>query len=889
MSFASAPSPEYGKRTAYPGALFTAAALAALVSALVVVLLTGPTLFSALADLTRGPTQALAHAQTLALLVGAPLASAALAALAMWRVIWLTRVTRYTRFLHEYCEERLRRDAPLVSLGLTPTAIPLDLASTSAPAPRPLAGLLAQTPQALLLGGAGAGKTTALLVYAQTLSSRSLLARLALGVRRESLPVLISLPALAAAARVADNALVPYVASQLRRHGTAWLGARAAKLLRAGRIALLCDDYDQLDDEEREMINRQLQTLREPPYSSCRIVVACESSAYAAVVDDLGPMAHFGAVALAEVNLREFRRAIRKRQSAQRAGSRRAVIAPGEFTTELQRRPLSVSLQTAAVAAALTETVASDAEIAWGRATLLRDYLRLASATANARDLSDGSTADADAAEQPALVWTALAASLQEERHGYLLLDPALTVGENVQAWLATHAPPSPTDFVLNIAPDLPLDQLERDVQAGIRTGMLRRSLDGRTLSFCHSLMQASAAAWWLDLRDDGMGRLNSQLLRPHWALPVALWAGALANSDDLAQRVFRFANSPDSIAPRAGVADRLDVCPQALALALAAILEGATPQLSAMIARKETHTHGFLITQQGLRDLLDACVVYGTDPQRRVRLSRALARTAEEVGREFIAYLGALARESELDRLLRAQCATTLGLTASAAAIDALMSLLMQPDPTVRQAVAQALIYLGASAIPALHATARTGDAQTRRRVDEAVRLLKSVAPGAGEAAGGAALAGLASPDAAQRRIAVTTLSAIGASGALNELIARLDDVSGEVRLAAASALGQLGGKRAQLALRRRATSDDPRLRLAVAQALGVDPATASTPTLLRLLKDADPRVRAAAAAALGAIADKRAISPLRAAAEDDDPWVRHAAQTAVKRYGRM
>jgi HEAT repeat protein len=505
------------------------------------------------------------------------------------------------------------------------------------------------------------------------------------------------------------------------------------------------------------------------------------------------------------------------------------------------------------------------------------------------RDLESAvSQPEADLSQQPALVWAALAASLQEARCGSVPLDLTRTASENVLEWLSSYPPPGPTDFALSIAPDLPLQRIERDIQVGLRTGMLRRSLDGLTLGFAHSLAQVSAAAWWLDLRDDGLGRLNSQLLRPHWAAPVVLWAGAHAEPYDLAQRIFRFANSPSSIAPRAGVADSLDVYPQALALSVAAVLEGVAPQIAHLIARQETQSHSFIIIQQGLRDLLDTCVVYGADSVRRQRLSRALKRIQQEIGAEFIAYLGRLARETNLDRLLRAQLAITLGLAATGEAIDELMSLLMQSDPTMRQAVEQALVYVGANAIPALQTAARRGDAQTQRRAEEALRLLTGVAPAAGEAAGGAALAGLHSPDAAQRRVAVTTLSAIGASEALNDLIARLDDVNGDVRLAAAAALGQLGGKRALLALRKRATSEDAHLRLAVAQALGIDPAPASAPALMRLLKDRDARVRAAAATSLGAIADKRAIGSLREASEDADPWVRHAAQTAVRRYTR-
>ncbi len=866
-----------------------AAVMAALVALLVIVLLSGPELTAALTDLAQGPTQALAHTRLLAMLIAGPAACALVAALAMWRAIWVARVTRYMRFLRTYCQDRLRRDAPLISLGIPPTGILLDDKTTQSKAPRPVTELLAATPQALLLGAAGAGKTTALLAYAQSLSARSAISRAILGVRREPLPTLISLPGLARSLGEASLSPTPYVATLLGRLGTEGLGARTEKLLRSGRITLLCDDYDKLDDDERETINQMLQALREPPYSACRFVVACESEAYASVVDDLGPLAHISAIELSPVAVDDLSRALRKRQSGQQRAQEKLGLAVGPLVGDLQDRPLGQSLRTAAVAAALTETLTAGERVAWGRAELLRAQMRLASASAAVRDL-EVAVGDPDIAvsQQPALVWAALAASLQEARAGFLPLDPTCTAGESALEWLTNHPPPGPTDFALSITPDLPLKRVERDIQAGLRTGMLRRSFDGLTLSFAHTLAQQSAAAWWLDLRDDGLGRLNSQLLRLHWATPVVLWAGAHEEPTDLAQRVFRFANSPDSIAPRAGLANSLDVYPRALALAIAAVLEGLTPRIAHMIARQETQTPGFIIIQQGLRDLLDTCVVYGADPDRRQRLSLSLGRVQQEVGPEFTAYLGWLAREASLDRLLRAQLAITLGLTATGEAIEELMSLLMQPDPTVRQAVEQALVYVGANAIPALQATARKGTEQTRRRAEDTLRLLTGAAPAAGEAAGGAALAGLNSPDAAQRRVAVTTLSAIGASAALNDLIARLDDVNGEVRLAAAAALGQLGGKRALLALRKRATSDDARLRLAVAQALGMDPAPASAPSLLRLLKDRDAHVRAAAATALGAIADKRAIGPLREASEDADPWVRHAAQTAVRRYSR-
>lgn len=892
MTVASSPSPAAGSRASYIGALLTAAVMAALVASLVIVLAMRAEVTGTLADLSADPSTARLHAPLLAILIGAPLLCALTSALAMWRIIWVVRMTRYMRFIHSYSEERLRRDAPLRSLGIVLTAHSRDEADGKAGAPsRPALAMLDQAPHTLLLGEAGAGKTATLLDYAHALSARSVWARLIFGVRHERLPVLLSLPGLAHTLMDTERPESPsvhhYVAALTSRMGTGGLGARADKLLRAGRITLLCDDYDRLDDDERGIINQAMQALSDGLYQRSQVIVACGRAAYADAVDDLGPLAQFQTIELDPAPVADLFRLLQKRQGSRRRGRGKRSAGPS-LNDDMRQRPIGVSLGVVAIAAALAESLAANDDGAWGRAALLRSTLLATSASATPHDLGNAvsEASPDDDNQRPALVWGALAASLQDAGDDYVSLDPTRTAGECVREWLTNHPAPGPTDFALSVTPELSVDRIERDIQAGLRVGVLQRGLDGLTLGFAHTFARVSAAAWWLDQRDDGLGRLNSQLLRPHWALPVALWAGAHTEPSDLAHRIFRFANSPDSVAPRAGVSDRLDIYPHALALALAASLEGAAPQLARMVAFQETRTHAFVLAQQGVRDLLDACVIYGANADNRHRLTRALSGVQTHVGVEFVAYLGALAREPALDRLLRAQLTTTLGLTATAEAIEQLVSLLMQSDPTMRQAVEQALIYAGANAIPALQAVVRGGDAQTRHRAEESLRLLSGVTSAAGEATSDAAIAGLNSPDAALRRVAVTTLSAIGASEALNELIARLDDVNGEVRLAAAAALGQLGGKRALLALRRRANSDDTRLRLAVAQSLGLDPVPASTQALLRLLKDSDARVRAAAAASLGAIADKRAIGPLREAAEDADPWVRHAAQTAVRRY---
>jgi hypothetical protein len=87
---------------------------------------------------------------------------------------------------------------------------------------------------------------------------------------------------------------------------------------------------------------------------------------------------------------------------------------------------------------------------------------------------------------------------------------------------------------------------------------------------------------------------------------------------------------------------------------------------------------------------------------------------------------------------------------------------------------------------------------------------------------------------------------------GAIEPLIAGLQDTDEVVRSAAAEALGGIG------------------------DVLAVEP-------LLAALQDHDHRVRSAAAEALGRIGDARAVAPLLAALQDKDAWVRSGVAVAL------
>src|SRR5512146_88817 len=89
---ASPPTTRVSQSAGYTGALLTAAMLAALAALLVVVLLTGQELTATLGDLARAPDHAVNHLRLLSMLIAGPALCAALAALGMWRVIWVVRV-----------------------------------------------------------------------------------------------------------------------------------------------------------------------------------------------------------------------------------------------------------------------------------------------------------------------------------------------------------------------------------------------------------------------------------------------------------------------------------------------------------------------------------------------------------------------------------------------------------------------------------------------------------------------------------------------------------------------------------------------------------------------------------------------------------------------------
>ena len=851
--------------SSYAGALSAVAALTASGAILLLLLIShGDAISLRPAPLPATPTGAVPW---LAALIGLALAAALLSTVLAGLLIRAIRIFSYSHAMRAYCQQELTR----AGISRTRDLIPIRLAS----APNALTRLDGMR-RALALGTVGGGKTTLLMALARRGAAPLASLAATLGLRR--IPALISLSGLAATIEAGGTAEA-YLAAQFARLGSNGLAARASRMLTHGGLTLLCDDYDALDPTGRDLVNTALLVWTSAPNQRCQIIIVRDDAYVDQNQLSPSPLDAFPIERLQPLTARVLTRLL---HSVVTPGGK-VTAGPSALSVTSLMNPASATLRAnlpvPAVARAFAAVVAHDHMPPVAYSAAMRRWLLLK------RDAARAESEDAQRDLDPALIWGAIGASLQGEGRAAVPLDATRPMGECAAAWLTAHPPLMPVSFALQADLEFDANALEYGIKAGVEAGVLRRQVDGLGLAFAHSNLRLVAAAYWLDAMDNGLGRLNSALLTPAWVAPVVFWASARPEAMDVAPRLYRLTQSPDSVASRAGLARSSDVAPVALALALIAAIEGAEPLLISPAGNDPADYRLRFAIQQQLRDLLDAAAIMAADQMRQAALALALRQARARTQAALEASARALMRLERLDRLARAQLALALGLLGTTEAIEELIQQINQSDYTIRQAVRQALTYAGSDAIGVARSLAASAYPETSRRASEALALLSAAIPEASESASEAALSGLASADALQRRAAATTLGAVRASVALDALIARLDDTHLEVQGAAASALGRLGAPAGLAALRKRASAASPALRRTVAEALGEVSDPLSRPVLLGLLRDREAAVRAAAATALGAQRDPLAAGPLREAAGDPNPLVRRAAQAAAQR----
>jgi HEAT repeat protein len=228
-------------------------------------------------------------------------------------------------------------------------------------------------------------------------------------------------------------------------------------------------------------------------------------------------------------------------------------------------------------------------------------------------------------------------------------------------------------------------------------------------------------------------------------------------------------------------------------------------------------------------------------------------------------------------DSAVRAVSAEALGAIGDPQAVPALIVALGDWgdwwSENVRRAAAEALVRIGAPAVPALIQALGDRSENVRRAAAEAlVRIGAPAVP--------ALIQALGDDEFRVRRAAAEALVRIGAP-AVPALIQALGDRSENVRRAAAEALGAIGDPQAIPALIQALGDSDSAVRAVSAEALGAIGDPQAVPPLIQALGDSDWDVRRAAAEALGRLGNPQAVPPLSVWAHAGEDAARNALQT--------
>jgi HEAT repeat protein len=241
----------------------------------------------------------------------------------------------------------------------------------------------------------------------------------------------------------------------------------------------------------------------------------------------------------------------------------------------------------------------------------------------------------------------------------------------------------------------------------------------------------------------------------------------------------------------------------------------------------------------------------------------------------------------AEPDWRVRARAAQVLAHVSSDSGIEQtvgpLAHAMTDKDPIVRYYAAEALIGIGAKAVPALITVMRSPREIDRSRVS---RVLWRIGAPAVEPLIAIAQDRTATPEV--RAGAAHTLGIIADPRAINALVALLKDGSPFVRQQSAYALGQLG-EGAITHLLDASRSSMVTTKESAIEALGNFNDARAIDRLVEALSDANAAIRNAAVKALGDTASERALAPLLGLLRDESSTMRAQAAAALARLGKI
>jgi len=270
---------------------------------------------------------------------------------------------------------------------------------------------------------------------------------------------------------------------------------------------------------------------------------------------------------------------------------------------------------------------------------------------------------------------------------------------------------------------------------------------------------------------------------------------------------------------------------------------------------------------------LLDA-----DDEKLQVSVASALARSPD--ARCVRPLMGILLRTQNVE--LQRHAIRALAATRDPRAVPPIARLLDSSDDTVREVAAEALGAIGdKSACDQLVKLLRSDNSTLLLKVISALRKVAT------DQAVPALIPLVQHANPSVRRQTVELLGDLRPEDAF-DLFAELlsDDVSFEVRAAAAKGLGKLKDKHG-IRLLEQALRDEPTVRCAAVMGLTSIGEKSVIPALLATLKDTTPVVRYHAVTGLGKLKAEQAIGAIQRLLEDKDSMVRTGAAKALKELG--
>lgn len=827
-----------------------------------------PTLETAIVELERDPSQ-VGLGSTLALLVVvvAPLSVGAVGYFIAWQSVRLMHLSRYLRRLHAYAGDALRQHAYLTRFGYVERGLPFLADGRPASVDeQPLLNILIRSRTTLLLGEDGIGKTTVMRQCAYELTRKRLLLPIAFG--QAPLPILVPLAAYADAPREEHQVRLHYLASQIKTFGHARLASRLLTAFDRWNVMLLCDGLDEVPDHERAAVAAELGALASDKRRSAHLVVTCALSPYMSDAARFMGLNEIPRVVATGLNADDIQRIIKQAHHAHHG--RRETL--DDLSNNMLGGGLGAQIAHPATLSAYLDLRASGVQPPSGRGLLLHEYATLLCQRAAGRDLDPRHIAE---------LLSALALSMRDADLAAIPIPPGTSIGQAIATLLAEALLFGPRDASAGLPHFDDPATIERIATAAAGVGLLEWSPDRRWVKFAQRSLESTFAARALEVAYGDTGEIPPFLVAPQWQEPLLLWAGRTARPG-VALRLLALANTFDtaeSDIPADYGSDTTTRRQFVVALALAALLEALAPGIAPATTQQASNDE-LEVMQEHLRDLVDRIEEMEETPDERSRFSEILATIERDAQVDLGAHLAHIAESTRVRRLVRAQVIVLLGHFTSPSALDALMALLPDSDPVIRQAIDRAFATASLSALTRLQDALRSGDERIRMRTMEAMTS-------AGAAAVASARQGLDAPDPKQRAASAQALGALRATGETQRLLKRMDDSDLLVRVAATWALGQIGSPDVVPALEAHLSNAAPEVRAAVAEALGSIRTASSATALLPLLQDSDARVRAAAAESLGKLGDERAVTSLRDRLLDRDPWAQAAAATALRRLG--